>query len=107
MALSMSNQIILPVSQMATWLDRWCSNSMSDQVRREIDAEILDTLCRGLSPACVPETPDWQLWLTEDQLAWCKKTQIEFTACLSQNPQTITFIFESESQATQFAITWL
>lgn len=98
---------MLPVSQMATWLDRWCSNSLSDQIRREIDAEILNTLHRGLSPACVPETPDWQLWLTAEQLVWCEKNQIEFTASLAHNPHTITFIFETQADATHFAITWL
>lgn len=106
----MNNQIMLPVSQMATWLDRWCSNTLSEEIRKEIDAEILTKLCDiqpGKDIPQVPETPDWQLWLTNEQLAWCEKTQIEFTACLSQNPQTITFVFESESQATQFAITWL
>jgi hypothetical protein len=80
---------------------------MSDQIRREIDAEILNTLCRGLSPACVPETPDWQLWLTDEQRNWCVNLGIRFTADLKSDPQGIAFTFECAEHATQFAITWL
>jgi len=102
----MQNQITLPVSQMAMWLDRYWGNVMSDQIRREIDSEILCTLAAN-SNIQVPETPDWQLWLTDEQLEWCKHTSTKFTVSLEYAPKNITFIFESAEHAVQFATTWL
>jgi hypothetical protein len=106
----MMNQIRIPHEHIATWLDRWCSNSLSEEIRREIDAEILSKLCDiqpGKDIPQVPVTPDWQLWLTDEQRNWCVNLGIQFTADLKSDPQGIAFTFEYAEHATQFAITWL
>jgi hypothetical protein len=81
-------------------------NELADQIRREIDAEILNTLTGG-PPMHVCETPDWQLWLTDEMITWCEQTQIQFSVELKSDPKRIWLCFESHAHATQFAITWL
>lgn len=105
----MRNQIILSELQTTSWLNRYLGNALANHIREEIDAEILTTVTGHLLAVSVPvpETPDWQHWLTDEMIAWCMSTGIEFTVSLEYNPVTITFMFESHSDATQFGITWL
>jgi hypothetical protein len=102
----MSTCVQVPTSQTDIWVNRYFGNELADQIRREIDAEILRTLTGG-PPMHVPETPDWKLWLTEEMITWCEQMGIPLTVELKYDPQCIWLCFESESHATQFGITWL
>lgn len=104
------NQIRIPTDQMITWVDRWCSNSLSEQIRREIDTEILKGVYGGAGnqhDISCPETEDYLLWLTDEQQQWCLNLGIRFTADLESDPQGIAFTFECSEHAVQFATTWL
>jgi hypothetical protein len=54
----------------------------------------------------VPETPDWHLWLTDEMRTWCERMEIQLTVELKYDPKCIILCFESESDATQFAMIW-
>lgn len=102
----MSKCVQVPTSQTDTWVNRYFGNELADQIRREIDAEILRTLTGG-PPMHGPETPDWKLWLTDEMITWCAQTGIQFTVELGYNPKSVSLCFESESHATQFGLIWL
>lgn len=104
----MTHQIVIPQSQMAVWIDRWAGNHMSWQIQREIDAEILGILTGSPEHKLhIPEPPDQDLWLTDEQKTWCKTLNIQFTVCFETDPKSIVLIFPTPAQAAQFAITWL
>jgi hypothetical protein len=106
----MQNQIQIPTNQIAIWMDRWCGNSMSEQIRREIDTEILQGVSGGawdLDGSPWPETEDYLLWLTDEQRDWCVNLGIRFAADLVSDPRGIVFTFESAEHAVQFATTWM
>ena len=106
----MHNQIRIPTDQIATWLDRWSGNSLSEQIRREIDTEILKVVMSDAGNQhdfSWLETEDYLLWLTDEQRNWCVNLGIRFTADLESDPQGIAFTFECAEHATQFGITWL
>ncbi len=104
----MTNQVVIPPSQMAVWLDRWAGNHMSWQIQREIDAEILGVLTGSPEHKLhILEPPDQDFWLTDEQKSWCETQNIQLTVSLEVDPKRIVFIFQTPEQATQFAVTWL
>ncbi len=104
----MMNQVVIPRSQVGEWIARWTGNHMSWEVRREIDSEILGVLTGSPEHDIhIPEPPDWQFWLTDEQKSWCETQNIQFTASYEVDPHTVVFIFQTPEQATQFAVTWL